>query len=427
MTFYQENKVNPAASCLPILVQIPIFISLFYVLRDFEKEVFPQYPGSELGWLGIVPNITDKVTSTGPGWLLLVLYVASQLASILSRRSRTRRSAGSSSRFRSSSSSSSSTELPGRADPLLGDDEPVDGRAGARDAAPDAETAPRRRSGARGRRPRSRRRRRPTARRRRRARPCSRPAGPPASSACAGGRRRAARAGDDRAGSRGAFRSKPRARPSARRSGPLSASSSGAFPGSTRASVQFAGALGGRARPPRRRVHARARDRSGFGRGPRPAVGRRGAGLARRAAPRAPRADRCRARRRRRVTIHEDEETLLATLTGPDLGLLIGKRGQTIDAIQYLANAIVWRGRRGAEERGRRRRGVPRPAPGVARAAGRRRRRRSARLRTGRDARADVGARAKDRPPLSAGARATSRRRARAPSPTAASSSRPVA
>jgi spoIIIJ-associated protein len=44
------------------------------------------------------------------------------------------------------------------------------------------------------------------------------------------------------------------------------------------------------------------------------------------------------------VTIREDEETMVATLTGPDLGLVIGKHGQTIDAIQYLANAIVWRG-----------------------------------------------------------------------------------
>jgi spoIIIJ-associated protein len=44
------------------------------------------------------------------------------------------------------------------------------------------------------------------------------------------------------------------------------------------------------------------------------------------------------------VTIQEDEETLAATLTGPDLGLVIGKHGQTIDAIQYLATAIIWRG-----------------------------------------------------------------------------------
>jgi spoIIIJ-associated protein len=45
-----------------------------------------------------------------------------------------------------------------------------------------------------------------------------------------------------------------------------------------------------------------------------------------------------------RIEIHEDDEQLAATMTGPDLGLVIGKRGQTIDAIQYLATAIVYRG-----------------------------------------------------------------------------------
>src|SRR5918912_4034466 len=62
MRFYQENKVNPAASCLPLALQIPIFISLFYVLRDFEKKVFPSYPGSSLSCLGFVPNITEGIT-----------------------------------------------------------------------------------------------------------------------------------------------------------------------------------------------------------------------------------------------------------------------------------------------------------------------------------------------------------------------------
>jgi spoIIIJ-associated protein len=46
-----------------------------------------------------------------------------------------------------------------------------------------------------------------------------------------------------------------------------------------------------------------------------------------------------------RIETHEDEETLTATIVGRELGLVIGKHGQTIDAIQYLANAIVWRGR----------------------------------------------------------------------------------
>jgi YidC/Oxa1 family membrane protein insertase len=81
MKFYRENKINPAASCLPILVQIPIFISLYYVLRDFEKEVFPNYLNSDLGWLGVVPNITTNITDHWSGWVLLAVYVVSQVSS----------------------------------------------------------------------------------------------------------------------------------------------------------------------------------------------------------------------------------------------------------------------------------------------------------------------------------------------------------
>jgi spoIIIJ-associated protein len=44
-----------------------------------------------------------------------------------------------------------------------------------------------------------------------------------------------------------------------------------------------------------------------------------------------------------RVDAQEDDETITLTVAGPDLGMLIGRHGQTIDAIQYLANAIVYR------------------------------------------------------------------------------------
>jgi spoIIIJ-associated protein len=44
-----------------------------------------------------------------------------------------------------------------------------------------------------------------------------------------------------------------------------------------------------------------------------------------------------------RLEIVEQEDSLLATCTGRDLGLLIGRHGQTIDAIQYLCNAILAR------------------------------------------------------------------------------------
>jgi spoIIIJ-associated protein len=43
------------------------------------------------------------------------------------------------------------------------------------------------------------------------------------------------------------------------------------------------------------------------------------------------------------VAVSERDDTIVGRISGPDLGLLIGKHGQTIDAIQYLANAIVWR------------------------------------------------------------------------------------
>ena len=46
MKFYREHNINPAASCLPMLVQIPIFFALYFVLKDFEKTMLKNYPGS---------------------------------------------------------------------------------------------------------------------------------------------------------------------------------------------------------------------------------------------------------------------------------------------------------------------------------------------------------------------------------------------
>jgi spoIIIJ-associated protein len=49
------------------------------------------------------------------------------------------------------------------------------------------------------------------------------------------------------------------------------------------------------------------------------------------------------------VDLDEDDETITVSCSGPDLGMLIGRHGQTIDAIQYLANAAMYRGH--AEDR----------------------------------------------------------------------------
>ncbi len=77
MKFYKENNINPAASCLPLLAQFPIFIGLYYTLRNFSKHP----PPGDLSWLHFVPNIAAHVTSHWSGYVLLAIYVASQLAS----------------------------------------------------------------------------------------------------------------------------------------------------------------------------------------------------------------------------------------------------------------------------------------------------------------------------------------------------------
>src|SRR5579875_1556329 len=42
MSFYRENNVNPLASCLPMVLQLPVFISLYYMLREsLRKDICP--------------------------------------------------------------------------------------------------------------------------------------------------------------------------------------------------------------------------------------------------------------------------------------------------------------------------------------------------------------------------------------------------
>ena len=43
------------------------------------------------------------------------------------------------------------------------------------------------------------------------------------------------------------------------------------------------------------------------------------------------------------ITVTEDDETVTGSMEGEEIGLLIGRHGQTIDAIQYLANAVAYR------------------------------------------------------------------------------------
>jgi YidC/Oxa1 family membrane protein insertase len=97
MKFYRENKINPFASCLPLAAQLPVFLSLFYMLRtDLRFDICPEVqtahgappaspvpcgPGGDAEFL-FIPDLTNKATGAVLV-VLIVLYVGSQLASTL--------------------------------------------------------------------------------------------------------------------------------------------------------------------------------------------------------------------------------------------------------------------------------------------------------------------------------------------------------
>jgi YidC/Oxa1 family membrane protein insertase len=82
MKFYRENQINPAASCLPMLLQLPVFIALYYTLKHFNSN-FPTAAHENLSFLHFIPNITVSTTAVWGGYVLLVVYVGSQMASTL--------------------------------------------------------------------------------------------------------------------------------------------------------------------------------------------------------------------------------------------------------------------------------------------------------------------------------------------------------
>ena len=79
MKLYQERNVNPLGGCLPILVQMPIFIGIFYVIRQFGgipgiKEA--QYPSFHEGGILWFQNLSAK----DPTLLLPIISALTMLA-----------------------------------------------------------------------------------------------------------------------------------------------------------------------------------------------------------------------------------------------------------------------------------------------------------------------------------------------------------
>ncbi len=72
MKLYQERQVNPLGGCLPLLVQMPIFITMFYVIRGFGVE-HPDFIEGGILWF-------QDLTKADPYYILPVLSAVTMLA-----------------------------------------------------------------------------------------------------------------------------------------------------------------------------------------------------------------------------------------------------------------------------------------------------------------------------------------------------------
>jgi len=72
MKLYQERKVNPLGGCLPLLVQMPIFITMYYVIRSFD-QTHPSFASGGILWF-------KDLTVADPFYILPVLSAVTMLA-----------------------------------------------------------------------------------------------------------------------------------------------------------------------------------------------------------------------------------------------------------------------------------------------------------------------------------------------------------
>jgi len=83
MRFYKENKVNPFASCIPLIAQLPVFITLFYTLRNELPDDIGCGPAGCIHGQASFLFLNDLTSKAHGAELitLIVLYVGTQLAS----------------------------------------------------------------------------------------------------------------------------------------------------------------------------------------------------------------------------------------------------------------------------------------------------------------------------------------------------------
>jgi YidC/Oxa1 family membrane protein insertase len=85
MAFYKENKVNPLASCLPLILQLPIFFALFRLLRgsSFEQDVEASGGAS---WL-FIGSVIEKPHGAETIALMVLFAGSMALSTVVTMRS----------------------------------------------------------------------------------------------------------------------------------------------------------------------------------------------------------------------------------------------------------------------------------------------------------------------------------------------------
>jgi len=80
MSFYQENQINPFASCVPLLMQLPVFLALYYALRSFlpDEVCAPGVTDCPDAAFLFIPSLLEAATGAVLV-VLIVLYVGTQL------------------------------------------------------------------------------------------------------------------------------------------------------------------------------------------------------------------------------------------------------------------------------------------------------------------------------------------------------------
>jgi YidC/Oxa1 family membrane protein insertase len=72
MKFYQENNINPVGGCLPMFIQLPVFLVLFQILRGLTRRAssIGELAGQGAALVGqVLPDLEGKTRAFNPAYL----------------------------------------------------------------------------------------------------------------------------------------------------------------------------------------------------------------------------------------------------------------------------------------------------------------------------------------------------------------------